>query len=212
MTTQEQTPASSGESNAMSTVHEVAEQVRDKAAQGVGSMRQSAENARAEAVDGVRKLGNAVRKIGEHMRIEDQAYIAKHANSASQRLDSVASYIEATELRTMWRDAGAVARKKPALIFGGTFLLGLAAGRFLKTPVEGVGESMHKPEAPQLTGGANETKPNEAKPNETKPNDGRPSMPDSARASGRTTTSPGIAGASTATRRDAGDQGAGARR
>jgi hypothetical protein len=204
MTTQEQTSASSGESDAVSKVHEVAEQVRDKAAQGVGSIRQSAESARAEAVQRVRKLGNAVRKIGEHMRIEDQAYIAKHANSASQRLDSVASYIESTELRSMWRDAGAVARKKPALIFGGTFLLGLAAGRFLKTPIEGA-VSLPKPKAPQLAAGANDTKPNEANPNEA-----RPSMPGSARSSAN--TSPGIAGTSTPARRDAGDPGAGARR
>jgi hypothetical protein len=100
----------------------------------VESVRHTAEVARAEAADKVRKFGQVVRKIGEHMRIEEQVYIADRANSAGQRIDSVASYIDAAELKTLLKDAEALSRRKPVLWFSGAMLIGLAAGRFLKSP------------------------------------------------------------------------------
>jgi len=132
-------------------VHEAAEQLRSSATQRVESVRDSAESARARAAERVRKLGGAVRKIGEHMRVEEQNYIADRASDASQRLESVADYIAQTEITGLMRDAGTVARKQPALVFGGTFLLGLAAGRFLKQ--SGAEAQMRQPSALPRTGG-----------------------------------------------------------
>ena len=118
-------------------VRETAEQLRSSAVERVESVRNTAEEAKQRAAERVRKLGGAVRKIGEHMRVEEQFYIADRANDACQRLDAVADYIDQSELSMMLRDAGDVARKRPGMVFGGTFLLGLAVGRFLKLPEGG---------------------------------------------------------------------------
>lgn len=117
-------------------VHDAAEQVRNSAVKRVESVRHTAEVARAEAADKVRKLGHAVRKIGEHMRIEEQNYVADHANDASRRIESVADYIEGVELKTLLRDAEDMSRQKPFWVFGGALMVGLATGRFLKAPLE----------------------------------------------------------------------------
>jgi hypothetical protein len=113
-------------------VKQTAEQLRGTATQSVESAWNTVNSAKARAADRVHKLSNAVRKIGEHMRIEEQNYIAERATDASQRLDAAADYIAEADLSTLRTDAELVARQHPGLIFGGTFLLGLAAGRFFK--------------------------------------------------------------------------------
>jgi len=130
--------SSQGSKDAVAKVHDVAEQARSAAAERVDLVRDQAESAKAKAAERVRKLGHAVRKIGEHMRIEEQFYIAEQANGASQRLESVASYIDDAELGTLIRDAERIARANTAWVLGGTFLVGLAAGRILKTPSDRV--------------------------------------------------------------------------
>jgi len=120
--------------SAVAKVHDVAEQARSAAVERVDLVRDQAESAKAKAAERVRKLGQAVRKIGEHMRIEEQYYIAEQANGASQRLESVAEYIDDAELGTLVRDAERLARANTAWVLGGSFLIGLAAGRILKTP------------------------------------------------------------------------------
>lgn len=130
---QSKTPSNSTK-DAVAKVHDVAEQARSAANERVELVRDQADSVKAKAAERVRKLGHAVRKIGEHMRIEDQLYIAEHAQGASQRLESVADYIEDTELGALIQDAESVARRNPAWVIGGTFLVGLAAGRVLKMP------------------------------------------------------------------------------
>jgi hypothetical protein len=126
--------------DAVAKVHDVAEQARSAATERVELVREQADSVKAKAADRVRKLGHAVRKIGEHMRIEDQLYIAEHAQDASQRLESVASYIDDTDVGTLIQDAESVARRNPAWVVGGTFLIGLAAGRVLKAPSAAISE------------------------------------------------------------------------
>jgi hypothetical protein len=113
--------------------HEVVEQARQVAMERVDSVRQSTESAKQKAADKVRKLGATVRKVGEHLRVEDQNYIAEKAATASQQLESFANYINGAEISTLVRDTGTLARTSPAAFFGSAFVLGLAAGRFLKT-------------------------------------------------------------------------------
>ena len=43
------------------------------------------------------------------------------------------SYVSSADLKTTVRDVENLARRQPALFFGGAFLLGLAAGRFLRS-------------------------------------------------------------------------------
>jgi hypothetical protein len=55
-----------------------------------------------------------------------------------KNLSAASSYQKDAVLGTLVRDAERVARANPAVVLGGTFLIGLAAGRILKTPSKGV--------------------------------------------------------------------------
>jgi len=118
---------------------EAAEEVRSATITRVQSMREALDNTKTRAAERVRKLSGTVRRIGEHMRIEEQAYIADHANDASERLDSVAEYIEHAEPGTLLQDAQDMARRRSGLIIGSTFVIGFLAGRFLKPPMQAGG-------------------------------------------------------------------------
>jgi hypothetical protein len=154
-----------GESSGVAEkTHEAAEYVRDAALSRVQSARQSAESAKESAAERVRTWGAAVRKVGEHLRVEDQHYVADKATSVGQQLDDVAEYISSAELSTLVRDGEEIAREKPLLFFGGAFVLGLAAGRFLKVSSSGVTSSR-----PQRTRAARRQGP--AMQDEAAPND-----------------------------------------
>jgi hypothetical protein len=152
MNDKKQTAASSLETSAVAKVHDVAEQARSAATERADFLREQTDSVKAKTAERVRKLGHAVRKIGEHMRIEEQVYIAEQATEASQRLDSVATYIDDAELGTLIRDAEDLARRNPVWVLGGTFLAGLAAGRILKAPSEQHAEPVRRqPALPERT-------------------------------------------------------------
>jgi hypothetical protein len=127
---------------------EVAEQAKQATLERVDSVRQSTQSAKDVAAERLRKLSGTMRKLGEHLRIEDQTYVAERAASTSDRLDGFANYLSSADLSTLVRDTGAVARKNPAAFFGSAFLIGLAAGRVLKAGghavAPGAGASMEK--------------------------------------------------------------------
>jgi hypothetical protein len=130
-------PKRGEEAGVTAKVHEVVEQARSAANERADSARERVESVKARAAERVRKLSQAVRKIGDHMRIEEQLFIAERATDTSQRLDAVASYIDEAELGTLLRDAGDATRRNPGWVLGGAFVVGLAAGRILKIPVAG---------------------------------------------------------------------------
>lgn len=124
--------AERGQTSLANRTHEVADEVRQATLGRVESVRDSALTMKNNAAESVRKFGATVRKVGEHLRIEDQLYIAGKANDVSRRIDDFAGYLSSAQLSHVVRDTSAVARRNPALFFGGAFIVGLAAGRFLK--------------------------------------------------------------------------------
>lgn len=139
---QENTSTPSGTSAGLTQrSHEVVDEVRQATLERVDSMRSSAQSAKDRAAERVRKFGATVRKVGEHMRVEDQRYIAEKANDASERLETLASYLSSAEIGTLLRDTSALARRNPGIFFGGALVVGLAAGRFLKGGVSLAGST-----------------------------------------------------------------------
>jgi len=165
MTTENQTKsagrdedASRKQSTLASRTHEVADEARQAAIDRVEAARSSAEEARNRAAEKVRKFSGTVRKIGEHMRVEDQYYIAEKANDVGQRLDDVASYLSSAEVATLARDARNIARSNPGWFYGGAFVLGLAAGRFLRGAT-GTDGTVSRSRAQPIQPGTTSTRP-----------------------------------------------------
>lgn len=112
--------------------HEAVESVKSAALERVEAARESADSARREAAERVRKLSSTLRRVGDHLRVEEQNAVANYAANASQQIESVASYVESASLRSVVQDAEDLARRRPGLFFGSTFMVGMAAGRILK--------------------------------------------------------------------------------
>jgi hypothetical protein len=112
--------------------HEAAEQLKNKVVGQVEGVRDRAESAKAETADRIRRVATQLRSVGETLRADDSV-AASLAERASQGIEGVARYVSATDARGFVRDAEQIARRQPALFFGSAFLLGLAAGRFLKS-------------------------------------------------------------------------------
>jgi hypothetical protein len=131
--------------------HEVADQVKQAALERVQSVRDRTQSAKQQAAERVRKLGSTVRKVGEHLRVEDQRYVAQKASDASQQLDKLADYLSSAQIGTMLRDTGELARANQAVFLGSAFVVGLAAGRFLKTGSSTATPDTSSPRGPELT-------------------------------------------------------------
>ena len=112
--------------------HEATQHMRSAAQERIGAAQDATDTMKARTALRVREWGARVRKIGEHMRVEDQDYIAERAERASRQLEDVAGYVETADLGALLRDGEDLARRKPLVFFGGALLLGVAAGRVFK--------------------------------------------------------------------------------
>ena len=98
---------------------------RDRAREGIDRGKQ-------QMADRIRRLGSALHSASDNLRQEDSA-IARYGDMASKTIERAANYVGSADLKTTVRDMESFARRQPALFFGRAFLLGLAAGRFLRS-------------------------------------------------------------------------------
>jgi hypothetical protein len=92
---------------------------------------------RRQAADQIGGIGSAFRRTGETLRGEDQTRFADVADNVGRQMDRVADYLRESDGRTIARDIEQLARRQPALVFAGAFVLGLAASRFFKSSAPG---------------------------------------------------------------------------
>ncbi|MBA3319667.1 MAG: hypothetical protein H0T50_16465 [Gemmatimonadales bacterium] len=88
---------------------------------------------RRKAADQIGGIGGALRRTGEQLRGEDQTRVAEVADTVGRQVDRVADYLRESDGRTIARDIESLARRQPALVFAGAFVLGVVAARFLKS-------------------------------------------------------------------------------
>jgi len=112
--------------------HEAAEQLKDAVVGSADQVRERARSARADSSERIRGVATQLQNMSQTLR-EDDPLAADLAARASRGIETVAHYVGASDARTLLRDTEQLARRQPALFFGGAFLLGLAAGRFLKS-------------------------------------------------------------------------------
>jgi hypothetical protein len=116
---------SEGAENATSMAIEKVRRVRDEAQSGI-------EHQRAQVADRIRRLGGVMR-AGSQTLSTDDPLAEQLFNSASERIEQVAEYISNVTPGELANDVTSLARRSPALFFGGSFILGLALGRFVKS-------------------------------------------------------------------------------
>lgn len=123
-------PSASGKIAAKS--HETAEQLKDAVVGQVAEARERAQSAKDHTSERIRRAANQLRSVSETLR-DDDPLLADFAERASHGVDGVARYVGSATPQSIVQDTERLARRQPALFYGGAFLLGLAAGRFLKS-------------------------------------------------------------------------------
>lgn len=112
--------------------HEAAEQLKEAVVGQVEQARERAETAKEDVARRIQRVAAQLRNAGETLRTDD-SLAASVADRASQSVEGLAGYVSRTDAQRFIRDTEQLARRQPALFFGGAFLLGLTAGRFLKS-------------------------------------------------------------------------------
>jgi hypothetical protein len=112
--------------------HETAEQMKEAVVDQVNQVRDKAQSAKDHTSDRIRGVATQLRGVGDTLREEDPL-VAGLADRASDGVENLARYVSSATPQSFVRDTENLARRQPALFFGGAFLLGLAAGRFLKS-------------------------------------------------------------------------------
>ena len=105
---------------------EASRYVRQKSSKAIDKRKQMA----GEQLD---TFAEAIEQAGQKIREGSDPRIADLAESATRKLRGSASYLKNTEPSEIANDVRGLARQHPELVFGGLFVLGLAAARFLKS-------------------------------------------------------------------------------
>lgn len=112
------------------------QELEDRAREKTESLRFTAERKATEATSRAGgtagRLGRALRAAGQELRGEGDERLARMSDEAAAQVERVSSYLESGSPREMMSDLERTARDNPALFVGGSFALGLLAGRFLR--------------------------------------------------------------------------------
>lgn len=80
----------------------------------------------------IRQYEEAIRAAASTLREEQENILAGPAEQAANQLERAAGYLQRHEPGDFLHDLEGVARRRPELVFGGLFVAGFAASRFLK--------------------------------------------------------------------------------
>jgi hypothetical protein len=80
----------------------------------------------------VRNYAEAVRAASKRLREEEGNILAEPAQRAAEQLERVSSYLHEKEAADFFNDLEAFTRRRPEVVYGGLFVIGLAAARFFK--------------------------------------------------------------------------------
>jgi hypothetical protein len=87
------------------------------------------------------RIGERLRSVSEVLdsaggKLGDDDLVADGLHYVGSKIDRVASYVESVDPTRLAYDLRDMARERPAWVFGGVFVLGLALGRFAKSSAE----------------------------------------------------------------------------
>jgi len=130
-------PGQPAEAGAKVLVGEVAQSARQVAGDLAGRARQAAEqqigSVKQMAADRIGNVADALRATGDQLRSKDGDGVSHYVDQAVDRLDAASGYLQRSSLADLVADVEGLARRQPAIFFGGVFLFGIFAGRFFKS-------------------------------------------------------------------------------
>jgi hypothetical protein len=88
------------------------------------------------AADRIGGVSESIRQTADRFEQEKDPNIAHYTRLVADKLEQAAGYIRERDLNQLKHDGEDLARRHPAVIFGGLFVAGLAAARFLKASAD----------------------------------------------------------------------------
>jgi hypothetical protein len=101
-------------------------QARDSAASSLN-------DSKSTLAEQIASVADAFRGTTERLRGRDQHKLADYADGLADQANRFADYLRTADFNAMRRDAEDLARRQPAALVGGAFVLGLLGARFLKS-------------------------------------------------------------------------------
>jgi len=125
-----------GTQQAVQQTQQAAGQMTESAKQGAVSY---ADSQKQSATQGLHSVADALRETGSTLHDKNQAPLGNYANTAADKVEGFAGYLEQTPIQDLIRDAEDFARQHSTAFLGGAVALGFAAARFIKasTPSRG---------------------------------------------------------------------------
>ena len=80
----------------------------------------------------VQNYAEAVRKASKRLRDEEGNILAEPAQKAAEQLERMSTYLRDKEPADLLDDLESFTRRRPEVVFGGLFVIGLVAARFFK--------------------------------------------------------------------------------
>lgn len=122
------------------TVRETKDKLRAKGKEVASEARERGEEyvrlGKDRAANRLAGVSASIRQSAERFEQEHDPNIAQYTRLAAEKLERAAAYVREHDLRELRRDGEELVRRHPAIFFGGMFLAGLAAARFLKASAE----------------------------------------------------------------------------
>jgi len=98
------------------------------------------ERQKESAAEDLSKVVTAVKRFGETLTTEQGGPIARYAaeygDKAAQKLEQLTNYIREQDPKKLLDDVQNFGRRRPALLIGGAFLIGLAGARLIKSSMD----------------------------------------------------------------------------
>ena len=119
---------------AASTAQEKAVELKD---QGRSKLGETLDQRTSQAGEQVRKMAQALRQSGEHMRDQGEGgQVVGVAEGAADRFERLGGYLDQTSGDELLHDVEEFARRRPWMVAGMGLVAGIAASRFLKASSE----------------------------------------------------------------------------
>ncbi len=123
--------------HAKHATNEIVNQVQQQAGTQIDRQKESAANDLSQVVSAVRRFGES---LGAEQGGPIARYAAEYGDKAAQKLEQFSTYIREQDAKRLLNDVQNFGRRRPGLMLGGAFLLGLAGARLIRSSMDA---SMH---------------------------------------------------------------------
>jgi hypothetical protein len=127
---------------------EIVNQVQQQAGSQIARQKDSAATDLTQVVQAVRRFGESL--TGQESGGPIARYAAQYGDKAADSLERFSTYIREQDPKQLLNDVQNFGRRRPALLLGGAFLLGLAGARLIKSSMSM--ESHHQSYRPNTPG------------------------------------------------------------